>query len=350
MKLSELYGLAPANRDHIPAFRIAFGVAVPLLILLATDRLDLAIYATFGAFTGIYARHESPRSRVFKQIVAGSMLAICVTVGATMSWLGSGAWTVMIVTSVLSSLSAMVAARFALVPPGSVFFIFATAAVGSVHHGAHPLIAGGMAAASAVFCVLLGLGAHLIGEGRGIPQRPSPAPLSGAEIRRHGLRFLMAPLIAGAIGIVSVQGIPGLSHPYWAMVAAVAPITPPRHRDRFVRSLHRIVGTLAGVILAGFLLSFPTLPWQFVVWIIILQFLGELYVARNYALALLFITPVALMMTQLAAPMDLKDLLAARFVETLIGAIVAIGVVMWGYSADNPRRVQQALGVKILQE
>ena len=194
--------------------------------------------------------------------------------------------------------------------------------------------------------LLLGLSAHLIGEGRGIPELPTPAPLSSDEIRGHGLRFLLAPLIAGAIGILSVQGISGLSHPYWAMVAAVAPITPPRHRDRFVRALHRILGSFAGVVLAGFLLSFPTLPWQFVVWIILLQFLGELYIRRNYSLALHFITPVALMMTQLAAPMGLGELLAARFVETLIGAIVAIGVVAWGYSAENPQQLQRVWGVR----
>ena len=60
MQYRELFGLEPARRDHIPAFRIAIGVAIPLLLLLATHRLDLAIYATFGAFTGIYARHETP--------------------------------------------------------------------------------------------------------------------------------------------------------------------------------------------------------------------------------------------------------------------------------------------------
>ncbi|MBF0581101.1 MULTISPECIES: FUSC family protein [Corynebacterium] len=338
MQFRELFGLAPANRDHIPAFRIAFGVAIPLLILLATHRLDLAIYATFGAFTGIYARHESPQARFFKQSLAGALLTMCVTVGATLSWFAAGPWIVMLVTSVLSSFTAMMAARFALVPPGSVFFIFATAAVGSVHGGVHPGLAFLIAAASAAFCVVLGLGAHLIGEGRGIPELPTPAPLSTKEIRSHGLRFLIAPLIAGTIGILSVQGIPGLSHSYWAMVAAVAPITPPRHRDRFVRSLHRIFGSFGGVMLAGFLLSFPIDPWQFVVWIIILQFLGELYIARNYALALLFITPVALMMTQIAAPVDVPDLLLARFVETVIGATVAIGVVAFGYSAENPEK------------
>lgn len=73
MQFRELFTLAPASRDHVPAFRIAFSVAIPLLILLVTHRLDLAIYATFGTFTGIYARHESPQARFFKQ----SLTSVC---------------------------------------------------------------------------------------------------------------------------------------------------------------------------------------------------------------------------------------------------------------------------------
>ena len=49
--LQDFFHVRPAERDHIPAFRIALGVAVPLLTLLAIGRLDLAIYAAFGAFT-----------------------------------------------------------------------------------------------------------------------------------------------------------------------------------------------------------------------------------------------------------------------------------------------------------
>lgn len=115
---------------------------------------------------------------------------MCVKVGATLSWFAASPWIVMLATSVLSSFTAMMAVRFALVPPGSVFFVFATAAVDSVHGGVHPGLAFLLAAASAAFCVVLGLVAHLIGEGRGIAGLPTPAPLSTKEIRSNGLCFL----------------------------------------------------------------------------------------------------------------------------------------------------------------
>ncbi|MBC2681947.1 FUSC family protein [Corynebacterium anserum] len=342
-QLKAMFELNPSNRDHIPAFRIAFGIAVPLLLLLAINRLDLAIYATFGAFTGLFARHESRRSRFLRQSLAGTILTLCALTGAIMSWYMVGFWVIVVVTSFISSGAAMLAAQYNLRPAGSIFFVFAVSAIASIHggqEGVHPLLATVVAAVTAGFCVVLGAFAHLIGEG---PQPGSETlpdqTYTHRELRGHGLRFFIAPLVAGFLGVLSVTTIPELSHPYWAMVAGVAPLTPPHHAGRIQRALQRILGTLAGVVTAAFLLSFPTLPWQVVVWIIILQFLGEIYIGRNYALALTFITPVALMMTQMAHPIPVDALLLARTIETVIGAFVAMGIVALGYSIDNPHIV-----------
>lgn len=43
---SPLFQVGPARRDHIPALRVALGVAIAMFTLLALSRLDLAIYAT----------------------------------------------------------------------------------------------------------------------------------------------------------------------------------------------------------------------------------------------------------------------------------------------------------------
>lgn len=128
--LQEFFSLRPAQRDHIPAFRIALGVALPLLTLMAIDRLDLAMYAAFGAFTGIYARNESPRSRFLRQSIAGGILTVAVAIGAVLSNAQASPWIVMLVASAISGGGAVIAARFDLRPAGSIFFIFATAAVG----------------------------------------------------------------------------------------------------------------------------------------------------------------------------------------------------------------------------
>lgn len=344
--VQEFFRIPPGERDHIPAFRIALGVAIPLLVLLGIDRLDLAVYAAFGAFTGIYARFESPRSRTRRQSIAAIILVVCVGIGATLSTAHASIWVLIVVTSLVSGLGAALALRFRLKPGGSIFFIFATGAVGSIPHGSPVPIAIGVAAASALVSIGLGALAHLVGE-RMPPEKQSYvrvglSPVGKADLAAHATRFTIAPLIAGILGTLLIDVLPILSHSYWAMVAAVAPITPPGRSARLKRGLHRVVGTLGGVVVTAFLLSFPTADWQLVVWVILLQFFAEIFVLRNYSVALLFITPLALLMTQLGHPQPVAELLTSRAIETVIGVLVGLVVVLLGFSRERKRAAEIA--------
>ena len=60
------------------------------------------------------------------------------------------------------------------------------------------------------------------------------------------------------------------------------------------------------------------------------QFGAEILVGRHYGAALLFITPLALVVAWIAAPVDLGGLVADRVVETVIGCVVGVAVVLGG--------------------
>ena len=102
-----LLTIAPARVDHIPAFRIAVGLAIPMAMLLLTDRIEFAMYVGFGAFTGIYSRYEPTRARFRRQLLAGAMLTVCVTIGAAVAQLAPrmpealSSWIVIVVGGVL---------------------------------------------------------------------------------------------------------------------------------------------------------------------------------------------------------------------------------------------------------
>lgn len=136
--------------------------------------------------------------------------------------------------------------------------------------------------------------------------------------RRHVLRYVLATAVAGSVGTV-LGGV----HPYWAMVAASASLGGPHRRARYVRGTHRVVGTLLGVLLAWPVLALAPSGLGLVVLIAVLQIGAELLVGRNYALALLFITPLALAMGQLVSRAPLGPLLLDRAVETVLGFVVA---------------------------
>lgn len=86
--MQRLVSLAPSRVDHIPALRIAVGLAIPLVLLLVTGHVSWAMYAGFGAFTGIYSRYEPTTVRFRRQLLVGTMLTACVTIGASLAQLG----------------------------------------------------------------------------------------------------------------------------------------------------------------------------------------------------------------------------------------------------------------------
>ena len=147
---SPLFTMGPAQRDHIPAFRTALGVAIPMFTLLALGRLDLAIYANFGAFTGVYGRHTTRATRLKHHVLAGTALTLMVTLGATIAWFGLSPWFLMVITAIASSIWATIALSADMKPTGSVFVIFAIAAVGSLSNPVHPLLAFAIAGSAAL--------------------------------------------------------------------------------------------------------------------------------------------------------------------------------------------------------
>lgn len=332
-----LLTIAPARVDHIPAFRIAVGLAIPMAVLLVTGRIEFAMYVGFGAFTGIYSRYEPTRARFRRQLLAGSMLTVCVTIGAAVAQLAPrmpealSSWLVILVGAMVAGGSAVFVTSHGLKPGGAIFPVFATAAVASAPSVAPFWIAGLIAASVVALCVLLGLLGHWAGERHpDVVLGRDHEDVTRAELGAEFARYFVAALVAGGIGLAA-----GLPFPYWAQVAAVAPLASPGHGARIEKGVHRLVGTVLGVVVTAFLLSFPVEPWQLVVWAVLLQFLAEMFILRNYSIALLFITPLALLMVQLGHPQPAGPMLQARVLETAIGVVVGLALVLGRYARER---------------
>ncbi|WP_343068612.1 FUSC family protein [Brachybacterium halotolerans] len=332
--------LGPGRADLAPAVRIAVSLAAPLVILLLSGHIQWAMFASFGGFTSIYARYVPTAIRVNHHVRVGVLLTICVGIGALLSQLaaagvlGHGAH--LALTTVSGALAAAIGSVLVmskgLRPTGAVFPVFAVTAVSSAPSVAPWWLALLIAGASAGWCVLLGFLARWTGEANVDASAPDTSGITGAMRRQEFARYGFAALVSGIIA--SLTGIPS---PYWAQVAAVVPLSAPGRRLQVERGLHRIVGTALGVGVTAFLLSFPSQPWQLLVWVILMQFLAEMFVLRNYSLALVFITPLALLMVQLASPRPAGSLLAARVSESAIGAVVGIGTVLLAVALERRR-------------
>jgi uncharacterized membrane protein YccC len=135
------------------------------------------------------------------------------------------------------------------------------------------------------------------------------------------IRVAVATALAGLLA-----GLLGLEHAYWAMAAAVLVLHQGLDRRQTTqRVLERLVGTWAGLLLAAAVIAMQPHALWLVAAIMALNFLVELTVVRNYTLAVVFITAVALVIsTGARGTDDLAALLLARGVDTAVGCGVAL--------------------------
>ncbi|MCC3270802.1 FUSC family protein [Arthrobacter gengyunqii] len=324
--LRDMFRIAPAHNDHQVAVRCGLGVGIPLLLLLAFGRIDLAIFASFGAFTGIYGRNEPHRQRFGHQLRAGALMLAVITAGALTSRLEPDAWGIVLGTTAVAGLGTLGTGFWRLRPTGSLFHIFAYAAISSVPNQPPLWQALLVAVGTVCFSLLLGLSGRLHPAHRTPWVKPERPRFTAAQRRTVWIDAGLYAVAAAVAG--SIATLMGIGHNYWAMVAATVPLVGVGVRHRLYRGLHRILGTFAGLVLTALILLPGLDPWQMVLVIAVLQFGAEMLVIRQYALAQVVITPLALVSTELAHPSNSALLIKDRAVETVIGAAVGMAMVL----------------------
>ncbi|WP_458780793.1 FUSC family protein [Arthrobacter sp. D3-16] len=331
-----LHRLEPANRDHLAALRVAISVAVPSLLLVAAGRTDLIMYAVFGALTGMYGRSEPHQFRLRHQSQAAVVLLGGVAAGLFLSVNHLHSWWLVAVEAVLAGVGSVFADRVRLKPNGPFFGILALGACASVPVAVPWQVAMLIAIGSAAFSMMVGFGGWIRSRSwqRGAVRNvPALQPAGRVELLMHAARYILAVGVAGTAGVLSGSG-----HPHWAMAAAAVPLAGADLPSSVRRGIHRIVGTFLGLAVTAVVIL-PG-PWSLAglfpgrqavllaLLVILFQFTTELFMARHYGLAMVSFTPVILLITQLAAPTDPAVLILERGVETLVGALVGIAVVV----------------------
>jgi len=324
-----LVEIGPHAGAHRVALRAALAIGIPLVGLAVAGHLELSLYAVFGAFTALYGRTHAHLPRLRMQATAAVALVSAVTLGAAIGVSPARDWLVVPIAAAVAGVTTVLSDALQWHPPGALFFVFALAACASVPTSA-PQVATAfvLAAASALLAMVIST-VGLVR--RGARRRPGiAADRAGpgfAEVARRPGELAKAALVAGAAIVAgAIPTATGLGHPYWAMVAAVATLGAADATGHLVRAGHRVLGTLLGVLLAGAILAVSTDARVLIAAAILLQLGAELFVMRNYGLTMVFVTPLALIMTQLAHPQPEFALLRDRALETLLGAAVAIAL------------------------
>ncbi|MFC4605984.1 FUSC family protein [Rhodococcus kronopolitis] len=177
------------------------------------------------------------------------------------------------------------------------------------------------------------------------PQPPMPRPgvryrfLRALHPDSHAwtaaTRVLVACLVAGGVTVAI-----GTDRPDWAVITAV--LVLHQGPDRILgtyRGIHRVAGTVVGVLVFAVLFSLHLSGVWLVLTVMALQLLFELFVSRNYGVAVVFITPLAILIGNTGQPhAAVAPVVWERLVETAIGVTVAL-VVLWTVDRRAHRRV-----------
>ncbi|MBS4101543.1 FUSC family protein [Tsukamurella paurometabola] len=156
-------------------------------------------------------------------------------------------------------------------------------------------------------------------------------PTVGHRLRRSLSPSSHAAITSGRVGVAclvagGVSTALGFERPHWAAISALVVLQTGVDRVHgTVRALHRFLGTAVGLVLFAGLHAAAPQGYALIAVVAVLQFCIEVLVVRNYAAAVVVITPVALLasgagVTGGPALPVMRD----RLLETVVGVVVAL--------------------------
>lgn len=287
-------------------------------MLFLLGRMDLSIYASFGALASLYGRFHYYGDRLRMQLGAGIVFISSMLLGTLLSILDAQISVRIMVVAFIATIVTGVVSGYRWHPGGATFSVFAGGAVATMPaewiNLAQVLV---VASATVLFSLLL---TAVLGLLRTRSWTKVFRPRQPAVFRPDwsvSITVGAGALLAGLIGQTFDD-----DHWYWAMVAASVVLAGAAITSRITRSLQRFSGTTLGVLVAGLLLWLDLPVLAIIAAVILLQAAAELLIGRNYGVAMLAVTPLALLMISLASPIPAEILVVDRVFETFIGSLV----------------------------
>jgi hypothetical protein len=343
--IRSLFELHPSpTRWHI-ALQAAVAIGIPTVGFALAGRADLGLLASTGGFVALYLTGRSRRDRAAKLpfIALGLIASASVGVLASGSLLGS-----LLAVFAVAVISATLCLGLGVGPPGALFFVLLA---GVATHLAGPTGIGGAGVHGGLLIGMLAVGCI-------ISYLVVLSPLLLPSVRRRDaavhetrqpMRFVMDGIsrvilirltLASAIA-VAVSFPLGLPRAYWVVLTVVV-ILQNGHTVRLsaLRGVHRVLGTFVGLALFALIALLDPVGLVLAFVLMALQFVTEMVIIRNYGLALVFITPLALLISTQGG--HVGEIIVDRVVDTLIGTAIAMAVLLGALALRRLRRASPA--------
>lgn len=326
-------------------FFAGLGVAIILFVATYFKRPDLGLVAIIGANIFLYV----PDTPIYHKMILSMSCAFGMITAFALGLVGQTfpSFIPLIVFGV-TMVSAQVVRYFSIGAPGFFFFTFATL-LGSFipfkledYFMAIGLVAIGAMVAN-VMVLFYSLSVIYL-----FKHNPKPIPKVGDF--GFGVIVVDPIIIAFFVALAMVlQNILELEKGYWVGVSCAAVLTAITFKQIWIKQTQRILGTILGVSFAYILLHFEFSPIGFALLMMVLMFFAELIVVRNYALAMVFLTPYSTYLAEVGSFMNYNPdmIIQARVLDIILGSVIGLigGAVMhWGAL----RNVLERIAYKII--
>lgn len=150
-------------------------------------------------------------------------------------------------------------------------------------------------------------------------------------------KVLLAAVATAVVGVAL-----GLNRPDWGAVSVLLLMQwGPDRVSGTVRGLHRMVGSIVGVGLFALFHMFGLHGWTLLIALAACQYAAETLVARNYALCVIFSTPLALLMGN-SATVHIGPAVASRVAEIALSVVFSL-LLLWLWRPGSELRDHQRL-------
>lgn len=303
-------------------FPLLAGVCIGVCLFVGWyfDKLSYGNLSSVGGLVILYFTHASLSKRMVHVCMAAFGLTFAFALGSVFSFHSVAA---AFGIALCAFLTHLVTSYFQIPPPRDFFFIMVCAVGTNIPFDVEMLPTHvGLVAMGAMVSVCLAFfySVFIAKQTVELPQRQT-----GGKKRYTKLVESLIIAVCCFIGLM-IGHIFKMHSPYWIPVSAMAVIQGKDFIHTSERNFHRIVGTFVGLGLTWLILSVKPDMLLMVGIMVLLQFIIEMLIVRNYLYASIFITPLTILLAEAAGgnAVDPDLLMKTRLIDTVIGSLLGL--------------------------
>lgn len=323
-EFSQLVKINPVKRHWTIPVMASICVGFPMLIGLLLGDFKTSLTVSLGGLVILYLpSNKNIVGRISKLLICSFGFIISYIIGVTFSF---DPWISCFVFGIFSGCVYFLTKMFEVGPPGNFFFIMIAAMASGIPFSLEdiPTRVGLITLGTLFSCVVAFVFSVLVFKPN-IQKDVQEAFSKSYQVKDvdYVEAFIIGCFLSGSL--IAAHFI-GMNNPYWVPISCLAVMQGVSVKHIWQRGFSRTLGTTLGMFFCWGILIFTDTPIQIILTIVLLQFIIENLIVKNYFFAMLFITPMTILLSEVGSPISLEPdvLILSRLKDVLLGTFFGI--------------------------